>query len=102
MLIYKQPLENTKDPQPIQKCFEKGLLKSIVAKAHLIRQLELELQQLLPGHLKSCCRVANVHGTQLIVQVQSASWAIKLRYQTPELIKQLPAITAIQVTVRPS
>lgn len=65
--------------------------------------LQPQLGTVLTGH----CHVANIRGTTLVLQVDSAAWGTRLRYQLPSLQRQLKAsrtfsaIHDIEVTIRP-
>ena len=60
--------------------------------------LERLLHENLPPELARHMRVANLRYDTLILQVDSAAWAARLRYLVPDLLKrlqQLPALASL-------
>ena len=94
------------DPRLVLDCLKQGGLKSLVEKAHLLLKLEQELRELIPSDYKNQCRVMNIDDTTLVVGVDSASRATRLRYQANEILEKLKAnkpelchLSALQIKV---
>lgn len=84
-----------------------GDFSRTLRRAGQLRHADLALQQLLGTACAGHCRVANIRGTTLVLQTDSAAWAARLRYQLPAIQRQLKASTtfsairSIEVTIRP-
>lgn len=74
----------------------------------LLWHLNQELATALPVSLQLHCCVANFRMHTLIIHVDSALWATRLRYTTPTLLKHwqtlstLPTIKRVEIRVRPA
>lgn len=64
-------------------------LSDIVAKSNFLCSLQLLLTPYLEKSVAQHCQVANYEENTLTLIANSASWATKIRFQTPELIKKL-------------
>ena len=69
--------------------------------------LDKMLHELIPPPLNEHCRALNVAGTTLILAADSPVWAARLRFHTPQLVKQLSSehpfdIRAVRIRVRPA
>ncbi|MDF7670546.1 DciA family protein [Orbaceae bacterium ESL0721] len=76
--------------------------KQTIALAKLTRMVKT----LLPSPLNEHCRVANYRQGLLILEVSSASWLSRLKYEQSDLIlgirqKLLPALSSIQYKINP-
>ena len=95
----------TDDPKSITHCFKTGSLKFIVQKANRITALEKVLENFLPSEILPYCQVMNISHKTLILQLDNAAWATRVRYLIPNLIEafsqQKMPITSIQCRVRP-
>ncbi len=84
-----------------------GDLSGTLRRARQLQRADQALQHRLGAVLTGHCHVANIRGTTLVLQVDSATWGARLRYQIPSLQRQLKASRAfsaihdIEVTVRP-
>lgn len=95
----------TDNPKSITYCFKTGSLKFFFQKANQIIVLGKILENLLPSEIIPYCQVMNVSRQTLILQLDNATWAMRVRYLTPNLIEafsqQKMSITSIQCRVRP-
>ncbi|MBT1446499.1 DUF721 domain-containing protein [Shewanella sp. JM162201] len=84
-----------------------GTLPDIAEKAELLNNLDQMLKQMVSGPVAEQLKVANLrHGT-LVIETTTASWAARINFQKPMLLKQLqaetlPMLTAIEVKVNPA
>jgi len=90
--------------RPLQRLLD-GPLQEIAERARLLDRLTTEVRRLLP-EVGAHCRVANLRGSELVVQVDSPAWATRLRYQGKALVGQLqrrgfPELKTVQVRVAP-
>jgi hypothetical protein len=54
-----------------------------------LRALAAALQEVLPSSLAERCRLLNVRGDCLILQVESPPWATRLRFYLPTVLEDL-------------
>jgi hypothetical protein len=75
-----------------------GLLEQSKAQLLLLQRV----RSLIPSPLDSHCTAAVQKGTQLVLYVDSSTWASRLRFTTRDLARQLNAggITTERITVR--
>lgn len=83
-----------------------GVLQPLMQKAHSLARLDQRVGALLPASIKGHCRVANMRDTALVLLVDSAAWATRLRYLAPDLCRQLqagelPHLTRVEVRISP-
>lgn len=64
-------------------------LATLFEKANLLRQLNQLFQSAIDPELAKHCLVANYRSSILIVEAQSAAWAMQIRYRANEMIKNL-------------
>ncbi|XKM13856.1 DciA family protein [Orbaceae bacterium ac157xtp] len=100
-------MRNNMSPQPINRLFDHLNLKNIQAKSGALTTLNAMYLQLLPNSLNGNCRVANYRQGVLIVEVSTASWMTRLRYEQERIIStlrknKLPGLASIQYKVNPS
>lgn len=96
-------------PRPIRRLLETEVrsLNGLMEHARRLERLAREIRAALPHPLADHCRLANVRRGSLILQVDSAAWATRLRYQVPGLLKQfrkhasLAQVTDIKIRVTP-
>jgi hypothetical protein len=87
---------------------QSGALQHSLEHSLRLKQLDYAIKALLPEELASHCRIANLRKNRVVMQADSTAWATRLRYQTPEILKQLQeynalqGIKSIQVTVAPA
>lgn len=73
----------------------------------MLSRLNQELSTTLPAFLQPHCYVANFRAQTLVIHVNSAVWATRLRYEVPRLLKQWqtmlvsPTVDKIEIQVRP-
>lgn len=67
-------------------------LATIFEKASLLRQLNDLFKNAIDPELAKHCLVANYRSSILVVEAQSAAWAMQIRYRANELIKNLRAL----------
>ena len=78
----------------------------LVAQARLLMELETQLHRLLPDQLQAHCRLLAVNGKVLVLAADSPAWAVRLRFHTHQLVKQLTlpggiSLRSIRIRVRP-
>ncbi len=95
MGIYKLMLERTldtilrqQDPQSIL-----GIIQNKVLELKKIDQI---WQQTVPAELSKHSRVANFRDGCLVIEIDSAAWAMRLRYLLSDLITELSVYVALQ------
>jgi len=82
-------------------------LGSLVRRAGLLAHASRVLAAHLPSPLGSHCRVANVEGSTVVVQADSAAWAVRLRFMAPTVCDALsplfagPTLRHVKVSVCP-
>lgn len=94
----------TDNPKSVTHCFKIGPLKFIVQKANQITALEKVLENFLPSEIIPYCQVMNISHQTLILRLDNAALATRVRYLIPNLIEafshQKMSITSIQCRVR--
>jgi hypothetical protein len=93
-------------PLKINKLLGTGVLAGLLARSRNLRKMDILLAQLLPAPLNSHCRILNIRNTILVLAADSPVWAARLRFQAPQLVKQLAQHLSekrctIHVRVRP-
>ena len=82
-------------------------LNVLLAQVHLLRRITHMIRHALPEPLASHCHAANMDGDTLVMGCDSSAWAAKLRFEIPQLLRQLndqqgfPAFSQIRVRVQP-
>lgn len=106
--IYHPNSKNKKeDFQAVMDVIKGSPLQKIIQKARLIMALEDQLKNILPDNFANQCTVANIHANSVIIHVQSAAIATRLRFQEQEIlqkinkIKQFSVVRGVQFKVRP-
>jgi hypothetical protein len=61
-------------------------LARLQAHAGRLLRLQRQLGELLPDYMADACRVANIKGEELVIHVESAGLAVKLRQAVPSLL----------------
>lgn len=83
-------------------------LPKLYRKAQILLRLQSYLTSHLGAPISDHCRVANWRDGCLIIQVDSAAWALHVRYTTPDLLEklrkipELRALRTIQHYVQPA
>ena len=80
-------------------------LGSLVRRAGLLAHASRVLAARLPSPLGGHCRVASVEGSTVVVQADSAAWAVRLRFMAPTVRTALsglfpgPTLRQVKVSV---
>ena len=84
-------------PKKIDKLLKNNSLiaNSVTEKLYLIKNLEIFLYGQLDEDIRSHVKPLNARGSWLVLAVDSAALKARLRYQLPELEKQLQLHTQI-------
>jgi hypothetical protein len=93
-------------PLKIKEIIGNRAQSKLVAQARLLMDLEIQLQRLLPAPLQAHCRLLAVNGTTLVLAADSPAWALRLRFHTHQLVRQLTLprsvrLRGIRIRVRP-
>jgi hypothetical protein len=81
-------------------------LAQLVSRARESGELDARVRALLPDELAAHVTGAVLHEDTVVVLVDSAAWASRLRFEAPELVKRLAprydgAVKRVRVKVRP-
>ncbi|MEJ2652700.1 MAG: DUF721 domain-containing protein [Gammaproteobacteria bacterium] len=82
-------------------------LSMLLSQVRLLRRITAVIRHFLPEPLSLHCHAANIDGGTLVIGCDSSTWAAKLRYQSPHILKRLgerrdlPAFRHIRVRVQP-
>jgi hypothetical protein len=81
-------------------------LSQIKERVSALNQLSYVVNELLPSPLNQQCRVSNYRQGLLIIEVSSASWLTRLKYEQSNLLsgirkKLLPSLSSIQYRINP-
>jgi hypothetical protein len=95
----------SRKPFQIRDLLNSSDASGLFSRARALGQLDALVHQLIPSPLNQHCRVLAVRDDTLILAADSAAWATRLRYQSPQLIRQLAGVSsvkllAVQVRVR--
>ena len=93
-------------PLKINKLLGTGVLAGLLARSRELRKMDILLAELLPAPLNSHCRILSIRNSILVLAADSPVWAARLRFQAPQLVKQLTQHLSgkrctIHVRVRP-
>lgn len=94
------------EPQSLENLFNGGTLTNIQERSVVLSRLNHLVYCYLPLHLQHCCRVANYRQSILIIEVSSASWLTRLRYEQGKLLlalrqNGLSGLASIQYKINP-
>lgn len=98
-------------PRPLAgllKDQENATLDGLIQRCRRLQQLEQRLAACLDIQSVMHCRVVNVHQGVLLLGVDSAAWATRLRYQLPDLLvcarrqHGLAGLQSIQLSILPA
>lgn len=67
----------------------KNELAELIHKVNVLKDLNQTLRALLDPKLAKHCEIANFENNTLVLTVDNANWATRIRYAIPDLIKQL-------------
>lgn len=82
-------------------------LRQIIERARESGELDARVRALLPEAMAAHVTGAVLHEYTVVVLVDSAAWASRLRFHAPELVERLAprydgAVTRVRVKVRPA
>lgn len=94
-------------PFQIGNLLDRSEASRLLTRARALGELDALVHELIPSPLNGHCHVMSVRDDTLIVAVDSAVWAARLRYQSSQLVKQLAGVSSVklrtvQVRVRAS
>jgi hypothetical protein len=84
-------------PFQIGKLLDSSEASRLLSRARALGELDALVHALIPAPLNGHCRVMSVRDDILIVAVDSAAWAARLRYQSAELVKQLTGLSTVKL-----
>lgn len=91
----------------ISDFLQEGKLSVIIKKAQQLSQWQTWLAE-LDSEVADHCRIANIRGTELIFEVDSAAWGMRLKFLASKLLKkfnmkaQHSQLKQIQYFIRPA
>ena len=94
-------------PRPINQLLTTGTVPDLIAHARQLQSLSTALRRCLPADAAPHVQVVRWSDGQVTVQADSTAWATRLRYLSPQLLRQLqqlPEFTAahrIAVNIAP-
>ncbi|MCD0260326.1 DUF721 domain-containing protein [Xanthomonas melonis] len=104
MSVMSKPKSNARNPSVPQPAIEAALGEKAgdpLRRALWLDALDRQLRPLLPPHLASRCRLANVRGEQLVFLVDSPVWHAKVRLAETQILDAARSIglktTAVSV-----
>lgn len=94
------------EPQTLKNLFNGATLTTIQERSTALARLNNLIYRYIPSHLQHCCRVANYRQSVLIIEVSSASWLTRLRYEQEKLLSALRqnglrSLASIQYKINP-
>lgn len=80
-----------KSSRSLDKLFEEAHdeLAILVTRTRQLKRLTRDFRSLLDKELAPHCYIGKLEATTLIIYVDSAAWATRLRFQVPQLLPQL-------------
>ena len=104
-MVIDQPVMRSSKPSRIRSLLENSEASRLISRARALGQLDALVHELIPPPLNQHCRVLALRDDTLIIAADSAAWAARLRYQCPQLARQLAAVSSmnprtVQVRVR--
>jgi len=84
---------------------QSDILQTICQHSSRLQVLNQRLSLLLPATLRPHCYLANIHHTEMMIHVDNAVWATRLRFLIPDIIlnwqqdKTLPFIKKIAIHI---
>ncbi|WP_166766275.1 DUF721 domain-containing protein [Xanthomonas euroxanthea] len=105
MSVMSKPKSNARNPSVPQPAIEAALGEKagdLLRRALWLDALDRQLRPLLPPHLATRCRLANVRDEQLVFLVDSPVWHAKLRLAETQLLDAARSIglKATAVTIK--
>jgi hypothetical protein len=94
------------NPLQINNLLGRSQYSRLVSRTRILVALETLLQELLPEPLKAHCHLLAIRDETLVLAADSPVWAARLRFHTPQLVKQLNRsqtvkLRTIRIRVRP-
>jgi hypothetical protein len=94
------------NPLQIGKLLGASQYSRLVNQARVLKTLEEFLLELLPADLNTHCRLLAIREDTLVLAADSPVWASRLRFHSPQLLKQLNhtqsvKLRTVQIRVRP-
>lgn len=95
-----------REPRLLKDLLAGNDLSQLVSRAREAGELDARVRSLLPEALAAHVTGAAFHDDTVVVLVDSAAWASRLRFHAPELVERLAprydgAVTRVRVKVRP-
>ena len=81
----------------IGNLLDRSAASRLLSRARALGELNALVHELIPSPLNGHCRVLSVRDDTLVVAVDSAAWAARLRYQSSELVKQLAGLSSVKL-----
>lgn len=66
-----------------------SILSKLIKKTNDTRSLELVFQSVLDASLVKNCQFASLEGSIVTISVKNASWATRVRYSIPDMLKNM-------------
>jgi len=86
-------------PRPLKHLFGSGPVQQLFAQARHLKQLSADVCSCVEPDMVAHTTVAAEHDHSLVLLADSAAWATRLRYQTPQLLRcltQFPHLKHLQ------
>lgn len=97
-----------KDPQKVSNLLAKSTLRQLIEKAEWMIKLQQIFAEVLDQpELARHCSIMNINDKTLVIMVDQAAWATRLRYQQEHILRALQFrlpnldLKSLQVKVRP-
>ncbi len=96
-----------REPRLLKDLLAGNDLSQLVSRAREAGELDARVRSLLPEALAVHVTGAVLHEDTVVVLVDSAAWASRLRFHAPELVERLAprydgVVTRVRVRVRPA
>ncbi len=93
-------------PARIGNLLGRSQASRLLAQARALKELDTLLDRLIPAPLSAHSRILSLRDATLVLAADSPVWAARLRFHTPQLVKQLRdnqavKVRTVQVRVRP-
>lgn len=89
--------EKQDDLHPVMEGFSHSSLGKIIQKAKKLLALDRHMQTILPAEFASFCHVMNVNQGTLVLGVSSAAIAMRIRFISSDLVRELQKTTEWQM-----
>jgi len=81
----------------IRNLLDSSAASPLLSRARALGRLDALVHELIPSPMNQHCRVLSVRDDTLIIAADSAAWAARLRYQSPQLIRQLAGVSSMNL-----